>query len=259
MEQAHPQALAQFERGRFSLALKLTDHPGLQGIVAQRLGEKYHRPTVAFIDLEDGTLAGSGRSILEELDLRAVFQWMEDQQPGLFLTMGGHRGAAGCMIAAERFDLFSELLEAGVRHALDDQLPVPILLTDGALSPAQLHPDLIAHLNTLAPYGQGWPAPLFDNVFEVRHARIIGKDRTHLHLQLRLPGQARAVEALFFGGQQDIQPDAPPTFSTGMWIRAVYRPVFNHFAGRQQFQLRVLYAEPATSPEMVAPPFSAGQ
>ncbi|SIN93994.1 exonuclease RecJ [Sulfurivirga caldicuralii] len=236
LEQGKIQAQAQAEAGKYSLTLCLQGQPGMQGIVAQRMGEAWGRPTVAFTDLEDGTLAGSGRTIVETLDLKELFESMALQAPDLFISQGGHAGAAGCMIHKNKLDTFAELLEERVREALNHQAPTLRLWSDGSLAEHGLYPGVLREINVLAPYGQGWPAPLFDDVFEVVNARTVGADKTHISAQVR-SSDGRVHNAIWFNGQ----PHGGETchLCPGMKIHAVYRPTLSSFAGRQQFQLRI--------------------
>lgn len=240
LRQAHEQAIEQVKAGHCTLCVVLQGTPGIQGIIAQRIGEHYGRPTVALTDLEDGTLAGSGRGIVPQLDLNEAFRTMQAAAPQLFLSLGGHAGAAGCMIPKDQVMQFHDLLEEAVRQQLGDAPPQTILLTDGTLEPNQLHPGLIQEINTLSPYGQGWPAPLFDNHFEVISCKAVGADQSHLSLVLRLPNHGRPFPAIYFNGQNLAE---PLRFAPGQTLRAVYRPTLSTFAGRQQFQLRIQWAK----------------
>ncbi|HID00090.1 MAG TPA: DHH family phosphoesterase [Piscirickettsiaceae bacterium] len=244
LRQAHKQAKAQVKAARHTLCVVLQGTPGIQGIIAQRIGEHYGRPTVAFTDLQDGTLAGSGRGIVPQLDLNEAFRAMQAAAPQLFLSLGGHAGAAGCMIPKDQVTQFHSLLEEAVRQQLGDTPAQPMLLTDGTLLPGQLHPGLIEEINALSPYGQGWPAPLFDNHFEVISAKTVGAEQSHLSLVLRLPNHGRPFPAIYFNGQS---PGEPLHFAPGQTLRAVYRPTLSTFAGRQQFQLRIQWAKATES------------
>jgi single-stranded-DNA-specific exonuclease len=217
LRQAHQQAKEQVMAGRHTLCVVLQGTPGIQGIIAQRIGEHYGRPTVAFTDLEDGTLAGSGRGIVPELDLNEAFHTMHAAAPELFISLGGHAGAAGCMIHKSKIAQFHVLLEDAVRQQLGDSPPQMVILTDGSLDAGQLHPGIIEQINALAPYGQQWPAPIFDNRFEVIRCKTVGADQNHLSLMLRLPGHTRPFTAIYFNGQCE---DAPLRFTPGQTIRA---------------------------------------
>lgn len=238
LAQAQKQAEAQVKAGQFALSVVVQGTPGIQGIVAQRIGEQFGRPTIAFTDLEDGTLAGSGRAIAAGLNLNAAFAWMQQQAPELFISQGGHAGAAGCMIPKEVYPQFATLLEAAVRQQLGDTPPQRVLETDGPLEAQTLHAGILQEINALAPFGQGWPHPTFDNIFEVLNCRAVGADKTHLTMSLRLENSP-PFSAIYFSGHLA---DQPLRFEPGQLIRAVYRPTLSTFAGRRQFQLRILWA-----------------
>lgn len=238
LAQAQKQAESLVASGCFALSVVVQGTPGIQGIVAQRIGEQFGRPTVAFTDLEDGTLAGSGRAIAAGLDLYAAFAWMQCQSPELFISQGGHASAAGCMIPKAAYPEFAQGLEDAVRAQLGETVPQRVLETDGPLNANMLHPGLLQELSALAPYGQGWPHPTFDNHFEVVSCKAVGADKTHLTMTLRMEDSG-PLSAIYFSGQLA---DQPLRFEPGQRIRAVYRPTLSTFAGRQQFQLRILWA-----------------
>jgi len=154
LKQAQQQAKDTYHDNRYSMTLKLTGNAGIQGILASRIGELYGVPTVAMTDLNDGTLAGSARGVVPDIDLREAFQWMANQKEGLFISMGGHKGAAGCMINIEDYPEFSELFEQSIKNQLGETAPVPIIETDGTLQDWQLTPALIDEINALEPFGR---------------------------------------------------------------------------------------------------------
>lgn len=220
---------------RYSLAIKMHGNAGIQGIIASRIGEKYGVPTVAMTDLEDGFLAGSGRGIVPQMDLRAAFQWMSEQQPNLFKSMGGHKGAAGCMIPIEHYQKFTELFEQAVQLQLSEP-PYPIIETDGALSSWQLQPNLIEELATLEPFGREWPKPVFSGKFIVDQVKAVGQTKLHLSMKL-LSEDRQRFGAIFFNALHN-QGDVLP-FDSGDWIECSYQPALNNFMGRTSLQLRV--------------------
>jgi len=97
LTQAKEIAAQRYHNNKFTLTIRMQGNAGIQGIIASRIGEQYGLPTIAMTDLNDGFIAGSGRGIVPNIDLRNAFQWMADQYPSLFVSMGGHAGAAGCM------------------------------------------------------------------------------------------------------------------------------------------------------------------
>lgn len=236
LEQAKNQALQKYNDNTYSLALKLTGNAGIQGIIASRIGEQYGVPTVAMTDLEDGFLAGSARGIVPEIDLRQAFQWMSEQKTDLFVSMGGHKGAAGCMIPIEFYSEFEQLFEQAVKNQLGDKAPVPTIETDGELQDWQLTPQLMEDINALEPFGREWPKPMFSGKFTIVQIKEVGQ--TKLHLSCKLQTQSGTViQAIYFNAKQSAD-DATP-FIKGDKVECSYQPSLNHFAGRTTLQLRI--------------------
>jgi len=138
-------------------------HPGVIGIVAGRLKEKYGRPAlvIALDELGVGTGQirfgkGSGRSI-PGVDLGAAVLAAKDH--GLLVAGGGHAMAAGLTIAEDRIEAFgdflSERLDAIVTRAMGDRA----LLLDAVLTASGVNPALVAAMEAGGPYGMGWPQP----------------------------------------------------------------------------------------------------
>lgn len=225
---------------KYSLAVPLQGNAGIQGIIATRIGEHFGLPCVAMTDLKDGNLAGSGRAIVDSLDLREAFQWMSEQDNGLFISMGGHKGAAGCMIPLEKYDQFATLFEMAVKNQLGDEPPVPIVETDGELADEMLVPELIPHLATLEPFGREWPQPVFTGNFEIIQIREVGQTKTHLSCKLRTIG-GKTIQAIYFNAKQSA--DEPTRFQVGNWVHGVYQPSLNHYAGRTSVQLRLQWLQ----------------
>lgn len=236
LEQAKNQALQKYNDNTYSLALKLTGNAGIQGIIASRIGEQYGVPTVAMTDLEDGFLAGSARGIVPEIDLRQAFQWMSEQKTDLFVSMGGHKGAAGCMIPIEFYSEFEQLFEQALKNQLGDKAPVPTIETDGELQDWQLTPQLMEDINALEPFGREWPKPMFSGKFTIVQIKEVGQ--TKLHLSCKLQTQSGTViQTIYFNAKQSAD-DATP-FIKGDKVECSYQPSLNHFAGRTTLQLRI--------------------
>ncbi|HEY2259800.1 MAG TPA: single-stranded-DNA-specific exonuclease RecJ [Solirubrobacteraceae bacterium] len=128
-------------------------HPGVIGIVASRIVERYHRPTI-LIALEAGVGAGSGRSI-PGFDLLAA---LHAAAPHLE-RYGGHRAAAGLTVAAHRLDDFRAALERHAAEVLTPDLLEPVERVDAVVSGAELGLDLAEELEALEPCGMANPAP----------------------------------------------------------------------------------------------------
>ncbi|BCN93404.1 single-stranded-DNA-specific exonuclease [Thiomicrorhabdus immobilis] len=236
LQQAHQQAQQRYTDTTYSMTLKLNGNAGIQGIIASRIGEQYGVPTVAMTDLEDGTLAGSARGIVPDIDLREAFQWMSEQKNDLFLSMGGHKGAAGCMIPLEFYDEFSHLFEQAIQLQLGDSAPVPIIETDGELDDWLLTPNLIDEINALEPFGREWPKPMFSGEFTIVQIREVGQQKTHLSCKLKTPS-GTVFQAIYFNAKQS--ENDPTPFVTGEVVVCAYQPALNNFAGRTSLQLRI--------------------
>ena len=131
-------------------------HPGVIGIVAGRLKEKFARPALVIAVDDMGVGKGSGRSI-PGVDLGAAVLAAKDH--GLLVAGGGHAMAAGLTIAENRIEAFgdflSERLDATVTRAMGDRA----LLLDAVLTAGGVTPDLVAAMDAGGPYGMGWPLP----------------------------------------------------------------------------------------------------
>ncbi|WP_024851130.1 single-stranded-DNA-specific exonuclease RecJ [Hydrogenovibrio kuenenii] len=238
--QAKQTAESIYHPGKFTLVIKMQGNAGIQGIIASRVGEQYGLPTIAMTDLQDGFLAGSGRGIISNIDLREAFQWMSEQDRELFESMGGHKGAAGCMIPIDKFDSFSELFEQAIREQLDNKVPRLQIETDGELEPWQLTPALIDEINLLEPYGRDWPKPLFHGKFSLKSYRVVGQTQTHLSFNLATQ-DGRHLSAIFFNAL-DSEGDPIP-YQAGQEILCVYQPALNHYMGNTNLQIRLVHAE----------------
>ncbi len=133
-------------------------HPGVIGIVAARLKEKYNRPScvVAFDDKDIGK--ASGRSVTG-VDLGAAVSAAKEQ--GLLIAGGGHKMAAGFTVARRHFAELRGFINAHVENQLRGQALTPELRVDSVLSAAALTIELVEKMNQLAPYGAGHSEPRF--------------------------------------------------------------------------------------------------
>jgi len=211
---------------RRSIVLASDDwHPGVIGIVASRLVERYYRPTV-LIAL-DGTAAtgrGSGRSI-RGVNLYEGFKTCRDCLEGF----GGHRMAAGLSIRAERVAPFAEQFEAAIRAVTRPEDFIEETRIDAELSLAEINDGLLEDLTRLEPHGPGNPEPVFlaRAVTVVSH-RIVGEN----HLKLYLRQGQRALSAIGFG-----MADTP--IEAGTTLDILFSPERNEWNGNTSIQLRL--------------------
>ena len=131
-------------------------HPGVIGIVASRLKERFHRPAIVIAEEEDGTGKGSGRSI-SGVDLGAAVLAAKDS--GLLVAGGGHAMAAGLTVAPGGIDALRSFLQDRMAADVEASLGGRALLLDSALAPGGVAATLCDALDAAGPYGAGWPAP----------------------------------------------------------------------------------------------------
>ncbi|MDR3213797.1 MAG: single-stranded-DNA-specific exonuclease RecJ [Azoarcus sp.] len=229
MREAAQRALDTFDADdRAGITLFEPDwHPGVVGLVAGRIREKLHRPTIAFAHGQDGELKGSGRSI-PGLHLKDALELVTRRAPGIVLRFGGHAMAAGLSIHADKLPDFRAAFEEIAASLLSPADLERRIDTDGKLDAADITLDA-ARLLEREVWGQGFPAPVFDNVFRVERQRIL-KDR-HLKLELAL-GSAH-FNAIRF----DCAERAPDI------LHAAYRLDINEYKGVSTVQLMLEHFE----------------
>jgi single-stranded-DNA-specific exonuclease len=216
--------------GRASLTLFDPQwHQGVVGILAGRVKEQWHRPTFAFARGNVGELKGSGRSI-PGLHLRDALDLIAKRRPHLLRRFGGHAAAAGLTIAEDDLAEFEAEFEAVARALVAPEELRRTVMTDGSLEPGYRGLDT-ARLLQAEIWGQGFPPPLFADVFEVESQRLL-KEK-HLKLVLR-QGKARFGAIRFNSAEA-----APPR------VQVAYRLDVNEWQGQAAVQLLVEALLPA--------------
>lgn len=132
-------------------------HPGVIGIVASRLRERFNLPACV-IGVADGTGKGSGRSV-PGIDLGAAV--IAARQSGLLINGGGHPMAAGFTVAEDRIEALGVFLATRIAGEIGDRGITPTLGIDGALSTGGANSTLVRLLDSAGPYGAGNPEPRF--------------------------------------------------------------------------------------------------
>ncbi|MGO4549899.1 single-stranded-DNA-specific exonuclease RecJ [Lysobacter sp. 2RAF19] len=208
-------------------------HPGVVGLVASRMKERVHRPVVAFAPAEPGSdaLRGSARSIAG-LHIRDALAAVDAAMPGLIPRFGGHAMAAGLSLSHDGLDAFAHALRAHVESVLDPALLQAQVVSDGALQAHEFDHASAQCLRDGGPWGQAFPEPLFDGVFDVVGHRVVGL--RHLKLSLRTPGRAAPIDAIHFNGWTGTPPPAR--------VHLAYRLAVDDYRGGNAVQLIVEYA-----------------
>jgi len=234
-EQALDQVLADLgDTGELPHGLCVFDpawHQGVVGIVAGRVKERYHRPTIAFAVAGADELKGSGRSI-PGVHIRDVLDSIAARHPDLLARFGGHAMAAGLSLRTAELARFAAAFDAAVAASTAPELLTQVLYTDGELDAADMTLDLARLLAAAAPWGQAFPEPLFDGEFTVRQRRIVGND----HLRLDLACHGTTFQAIAFNAAEAAWADADT-------LRVAYRLAVNEWQGVERLQLVVEHAE----------------
>ncbi|MGE4337125.1 MAG: single-stranded-DNA-specific exonuclease RecJ [Pigmentiphaga sp.] len=206
-------------------------HQGVVGLVASRLKEKFWCPTLAFAPAGDDELRGSGRSI-PDVHLRDVLDLVAKRHPGMIAKFGGHAMAAGLTLPQSAYTDFVPAFDAAVREWSGRDRFEPVLETDGSLESGYANVG-VAGILAQEVWGAGFPAPLFADVFQVNHQRLVGGK----HLKLALERSGQRFDAIWFGRDQPLPAQ----------IRAVYRLESNTWNGMVSVQLVFEHAEAASS------------
>jgi len=131
-------------------------HPGVIGIVAGRVKERFGRPAIVIAEVEDGQGKGSGRSI-SGVDLGAAVLAAKDS--GFLVAGGGHAMAAGLTLPTGGLDAFRDFISERLAADVETSLGGRALLLDALLAPGGVAGNLCDALDAAGPYGAGWPAP----------------------------------------------------------------------------------------------------
>src|SRR6266700_2895695 len=194
--QAEAEALASLgleDKGAVIVTASEGWHPGVVGLVASRLKEKFSRPAFA-IALEPGGIGtGSGRSI-SGVDLgKAVRQAVKE---GLLMKGGGHAMAAGVTLRKERLAEFRAYMESALAHDVANSRHENELFIDGAVSARAVTPELAATLNRAGPFGSGNPEPV---VALPSHQLVYADEVGQAHLRVRFKsGDGSVVNGIAF-------------------------------------------------------------
>jgi len=219
-------ALGKVKRGarhRKSIVLASSEwHPGVIGIVASRIVDLYHRPTI-LIALQNGIGKGSGRSI-PSFHLHDALHACSEH----LLKFGGHKYAAGLSVDEATLEAFVERFDEVAHGFLGDTDLTPDLAIDGELDADEITLDLAMLIEQLAPFGMGNPEPVFMLRRGTLIARQIVKDQ---HLKLRVSAGGRCLEGIGFNMAQ--RKDVPPLLDVAFSLET------SRWNGRERLQLKL--------------------
>ncbi|WAU73722.1 single-stranded-DNA-specific exonuclease RecJ [Acinetobacter sp. TR11] len=224
----------QLETEHLPVALVMFDeqwHQGVIGIVAGRLKEQFHRPSLVFAPDEDGIhIKGSARSI-EGIHIRDTIEQVAEQYPHLVSHFGGHAAAAGLTLNKAHFEEFRQIFTQYIAE-MDQELFQATLWTDGILPDTAVSLSTLDQIEQLGPWGQKFPLPQFEGNFKVIDYRWL-KDQ---HLKLKLALGQQVVDAIAFNAADRFE------FNPMLgYVDLVYTLERNVFNGITSLQLQVVY------------------
>jgi len=205
-------------------------HQGIVGIIAARIRERYYRPCLIFAPGTAGEIKGSGRSIAG-VHMRDVIDRVATLHPGLVEKFGGHAMAAGLSIRTEDYAAFQQAVNDVMQDLTNAATFKEEILSDGALTPEYYCLDTAQELAQSIPWGQGFPAPVFDDEFQITDKRVL--KQAHLKLQLRASGQQASIPAIAFNVELEKWPEI------GGSVHLLYQLSINDYNGVKSLQLIV--------------------
>jgi single-stranded-DNA-specific exonuclease len=166
-------------------------HPGVVGIVASRMVERYYKPSIMMATV-DGVAKGSARSV-SGFDIYEALKKCEDK----LIQFGGHKYAAGLTVEVSRIKEFRDAFNAAVRELITEEHKTPVLRVDTEISFADISPRFLRILKEFGPFGPSNLKPIFlaRDLEVVGSPRIVGKN----HLRFRARQNGRVLDAIGFG------------------------------------------------------------
>ncbi len=211
-------------------------HQGVVGIVAARIKDRLHRPVIAFARTDDGLVKGSARSIAG-LHIRDALERVSTLHPGLIDKFGGHAMAAGLSLAEENLALFQSSFTTVVAQRLAGVELAAVVDSDGELEHSDLGLKLARELRYASPWGQYFPEPVFDGVFNIVQQRLVGE--RHLKLVVHPPeDDSKLLDAIAF----NVDLESWPCEELEQ-VRLAYKLDCNYFRGEERLQLLVEHLE----------------
>lgn len=201
-------------------------NPGVVGLVASRLVERYAWPALVLSENEEGVVTGSARSI-PGVNLHAALTRCEH----LFIRFGGHAQAAGMTLRAEQLPALREMLSKAIDEVAEKDAFIPSVYYDMDISLGEVTVELIRQFERLAPTGLGNPAPTFRlHGAQVLEARAVGAEGKHL--KLRLEQNGTALDGIAFG-------QGSARAGLAQQVDVLFSPGINEYMGRVSAQCEV--------------------
>jgi single-stranded-DNA-specific exonuclease len=212
-------------------------HQGVIGLLASRVKDHVHRPTIIFAVSNDQELKGSARSI-NGLHIRDVLAAINAKHPQVIKRFGGHAMAAGLTLMREHYKTFCQVFDDEVREQIDHNKLQGEIYSDGELGPREFCLEIAEQLREAGPWGQTFPEPIFEGKFKLVQQWLVGGK--HLKLSLGVESLSQVLDAIAFNVDLEQWPNHRLEY-----IYAAYRLDVNEYQGRKSVQLIVEQMEPA--------------
>lgn len=219
--------LAERMEGKYGFVIDSKNwHPGIIGIAASRIAERFYRPTV-LISVIDGIGKGSGRSI-PEFHLYNALKECEE----MFLSFGGHKHACGITIAPANIEKFKENFNNIAKRELEKEELVSKLHIDAVISPEDINPQFVKELSLLTPYGLTNPIPIFLS----QKLQVVGYPNLikNQHLKFNLRAKDKIIKAIAFRNKQ-----LNELISTNSIVDVVYQVMEQQYNNRRNIELNI--------------------
>lgn len=202
-------------------------HQGVVGILASRIKEKFNRPVIAFAPDDTGEIKGSARSI-EGIHMRDLLDEVASKHPELLNKFGGHAMAAGLSLKRSDFEQFQQVIHQIAQRYYEDDTFQEKYFTDGELTTDDFTLETAEMLRSAAPWGQHFPAPVFDGKFIILKKTILKEIHIRLSLkpiQVASSGNCQPVPAIGFNVDPTQWPD------DGSEVHLLFRLDVNEYRG----------------------------
>lgn len=215
-------------------------HPGVNGICASRMVERYGRASVYLSWKRDGSgcWTGSCRGV-PGYDIYAILQRISLDHPRMLAAWGGHEGAGGLTLSVHTHpEMFSAAFEQAAKLASPDvdSTPGPVVWHDGHVLVSDMGLDAVSALESLAPWGRGFEYPAFVVGGAAAGIRAIGADKSHVKFCLKSAGYS--IDVVWFRALHPGQ-DVTDVLQEGMVVQTLGSPHLNRFRGKTSVQLIV--------------------
>ena len=232
-----------FPNHRIIIVMGENWNPGVIGLAASRLTEKYHYPTCV-LTKEDDVYVGSCRSI-EGIDIHDALTSVSD----LLVKFGGHKMAAGLTVKAENAALLQDALDMYLFQTAPMDAYIPYVEYDMSVEADMLTPESVHALNALSPTGCGNPAPVFRMGAEIPSARPVGANG--LHLKLSLKTETGNMDGIWFR-KGELASSLPRK------AEIIFQPAVSEYQGRVSVQAEIRQIAPAGPRDCLAKAYTSG-